>query len=88
MKLKVKADGHSIFLWVPTSVLKSRFVFNIIKSALKNNAKNANKAFEMPITRKTVLELYKLLKQCITDNGHFNLVEVESHDGEKVLIRV
>ena len=40
------------------------------------------------ITREQVLEMYKILKQCIKVNGHFNLVEVESHDGEKVLIRV
>ena len=88
MKLKIKADKHNIFLWLPTSLLKSRLVYNIIKCAIRNDAKKKDKPFEMPFDRQQQLQLYKALKQCIKDNGHFNLVEVESHDGERVLIRV
>ena len=40
------------------------------------------------ITRKQQLKLYNSLKQYIKDNGHFNLIEVESHNGEKVRLRV
>ena len=37
MKIRNKADGHNIRLWLPTSLLKSRVGYSIIKQALKNN---------------------------------------------------
>ena len=100
MKIRVKADGHNIRLWLPTSLLKSRLGYSIIKQAIKNNyernSKKAevpddavqNKEFEMPISRKQVLEMYQTLRRIIKEKGHFNLVEVHSAKGEHVLIRV
>lgn len=143
MKLRVKADGHNIRLWVPNSMLKSRFVYSIVKSAVtrqidkktkeaqpesgeqlvslpRNDAQleqeigsvtmqvedtalqtsqdkrsvmekkpaKQTKSFEMPITHKQIVELYKALNKCIKDNGHFNLLEVDAHDGTKVVIRL
>lgn len=160
MKIRVKADGHNINLWLPTSLLKSRLAYGIIKSSVKRNAKkqqkddqNSNAELnetatncievdqgdqiamrtenvganlqnaedtclqasdecnqavdnrqdveteqptqpqskpdgQFPITHKQVVALYKVLNKCIKANGHFNLVEVESHDGEKVIIRL
>lgn len=87
MKIRVKADGHNINLWLPNSLLKSRFVYGIIKSSVKRNAKNEEDN-QIPITHKQLVEMYNVIKQCVKANGHFNLVEVESHDGEKVLIRI
>ena len=40
------------------------------------------------ITREQVVEMYNIIKRCVKANGHFNLVEVNSHDGERVRIRV
>ena len=106
MKLRIKADGHNIFLWLPTSLLKSRFAYCIIQRAISDEIDKRTKAVAIEglseqreqvnkenkqlalFTRKQHLELYRALKQCIKNNGHFNLVEVHSHDGEKVLIRV
>ena len=106
MKLRIKADGHNIFLWVPTSLLKSRLAFSIIQRAISGEIDKRTKTVAIEdlreqrelvnkenkqlalFTRKQHLELYRALKQCIKDNGHFNLVEVHSHNGEKVLIRV
>ena len=100
MKIRIKADGHNIRLWLPTSILKSKFGYSIVKQALKNhyerNAKKEEpldtveerKDFEMPLSREQVVEMYKTLKRIINEKGHFNLVEVESAKGEKVLIRV
>ena len=49
---------------------------------------DADESSKTPVTREQVVEMYNVLKQCIKLNGHFNLVEVNTHDGEKVLIRV
>lgn len=91
MKIKVKADGHNINLWLPNSLLKSRLAYGFIERSAtrglqKEDTQSSNS--DLPITRKQLVALYKVLKQCIKANGHFNLVEVESHDGEKVLIRI
>lgn len=88
MKIKIKAEGHNISLWFPTSILKSRLAYYILKRALRDGAKKADKSFEMPITHKQVLMLYASLRQCIKANGHFNVVEVKTHDNDDVLIRI
>lgn len=44
--------------------------------------------FQMPLSRDQVKELYAILKRTIKTHGHFNLVEVESAEGERVVIRV
>ena len=70
-------------------MLKSRIGYNVVKQLFereKQNQLNANQ--DSCITREQVVEMYNVIKRCVKDNGHFNLVEVESHDGEKVLIRV
>ncbi|MCH5153153.1 MAG: hypothetical protein J1F68_04270 [Clostridiales bacterium] len=91
MKLRIKARGHNIYLWFPTSLLKSRIAYSIVKHAVsKEVEKRANTDEKQPIhiTRLQHLKLYRALKQCIKDNGHFNIIEVKTHDGEKVIIRV
>ena len=101
MKIRVKAQGHNFSLWLPNSILKSRIGYSIVKQALKNNYKKDDTKsqelpaveversdFEMPISRAQVKEWYATLRRIIKENGHFNLVEVESVKGEKVIIRV
>ena len=39
-------------------------------------------------TRAQMVEVYNVIKRYVKANGHFNLVEVDSHAGEKVRIRV
>ena len=120
MKIRIKADGHNIRLWLPTSILKTRIFYRVlthggekIVHGIRKNAKNdvqietiqlqSNNLPEqseinlsqesaqqetIQLTRKQQLELYRILKNIIKTRGHFNLVEVESATGEKVLIRV
>ena len=137
MKIRIKAEGHNIRLWLPTSILKSRVFYRVLThgvekithGVVKNaeNTENAtqeqteNSSFEVAVqiekspqsqsdnlpqskpnnlpelptqqetvqfTRKQQLEMYRILKQVIKTRGHFNLVEVESADGQRVLIRV
>ena len=107
MKIRIKDDEHDVRLWLPTSLLKSRIGYSIVKQALKNNHERSrakalheqdgsddnvvaaeNAEFNMPLSREQVKEMYAIIKRAIKANGHFNLVEVESADGEKVIIRV
>ena len=51
-------------------------------------AEQDQSAQTVSITHEQVVEMYKILKRYVKTCGHFNLVEVVSHDGEKVKIRV
>ena len=102
MRIFVKADGRRIAMWFPLSMLKTRIGYNVAKRALEGNSRrdtdeqhvspevqiHSTKATEPSLTRQQVVQMYKLLRQFIKQHGHFNLIEVDSHDGEKVLIRV
>ena len=104
MQIRIETDEHSIRLWLPTSMLKARVFYRILRHGAGKNAKNAEKAIKkqpsesLPepatqeqntaLTRKQQLELYRTLRAAIKANGHFNIVEIESADGDKVLIRV
>lgn len=45
-------------------------------------------AKDIALTREQMVQIYNILKQCVKVHGHFNIVEVDSHEGEKVVIRV
>ena len=81
MKIKVKpAEGKFTFrFWLPTSLLKSKF---ITKQIIKY-CKGVNLDFTMLMPK-----MYKSLKTYIKHNGHFILVDVVSSDGDKILIKV
>lgn len=80
MRIKVKpAEGRGINLWLPTSLLKSKFIVSIIKKNIDNKTK---------IYLDMIPQIYKSLKKYIKQNGHFILVDVDSSDGDKVLIKV
>lgn len=91
MKIHVKANGRRIDMWCPLGMLKTRIGYRVAKRALEGNSRrdtDEQPKSEHTLTRKQVVQMYKILKQCVKLHGHFNLVEVDSHDGEKVIIRV
>ena len=90
MKIRVKADGHNFALWLPTSLLKGRLGYSIVKHALQGNDDEGEQSRkrEVVVTRAQVKEMYAVLRRAIKERGHFNVVEVESAKGERVLIRV
>ena len=45
-------------------------------------------AQEIPLNREQMTEIYNVLKRYVKEHGHFNIIEVKSHEGEEVLIRV
>ena len=80
MKIYIKSnDGHNIKLWLPTSLLKSKFILNNIKKSGGTDIEPLMKL--IPI-------IYKTLKKYIKEHGHFTLVDVRSSDGDKVIIKV
>ena len=80
MKIHIKSnDGYGIKLWLPTSLLKSKFI-------LKNIKKYGGIDIE-PLMN-LLPKINKNLKTYIKKYGHFTLVDVRSSDGDKVIIKV
>ena len=92
MKIIIKAEGHNIRLWFPLSILKGSIAFSVAKSSLeKHTQKQQVKqqlSKEISLNREQMAQAYNILKQFVKTHGHFNLVEVDSRNGDKVLIRV
>lgn len=79
MRIKVisSEDKVRVNLLVPTSLIKSPIVINSIK-----------KYSGIEIDPKIFKNMYRVLKEYIKENGHFNLVEVNSKEGDYIKIRV
>ena len=79
MRIKVisKEEKVKINLVLPTSLIKSKIILNKIKEY---------SGVDLDIN--TFKNMYKVLKDYIKENGHFNLVEVITNDGEYIKIRV
>ena len=96
MKIVIKADGVRLRLHVPLSFVKSRIGYNAMKNALEGRYRKDEQLEqikqeldnERQLNREQMIEVYNILKRYVKANGHFNLIEVISHDGDKVLIRV
>jgi len=82
MTIKVlPKSGPHIRLWLPMGALKLRFVYRILD-------KKSQGSFDFKTLGHTMPKIIQGLKKYIRRNGHFNLVEVKSHDGDYVLIRL
>lgn len=64
---------------IPNSMLMNRFSFYIIQKAL-------NKEDKLTLSSKQIIDLMKELKNSVQYFGHYELVDIESHDGEKIKI--
>lgn len=79
MKLHIKAsEGFRLNLWLPTSLLKSKFVITHIKKHVAGIEPLMN----------TLPLVYKALEKHIKKNGHFVLIDIESSNGDKFFIKV
>lgn len=71
-----KVRYKKLVLWFPLSFLKFKFIWKKV-----NNE-------DMHIDLETLrINFYKSIKDYVKENGHFNILEVESK-GRKVVIRV
>lgn len=81
--IKSKKDGVRIRFRLPLVFMKTRLFLKIISSDKEKDEKYNNKERKAELKK-----AYKGVKKYIKENGHFNLVEVKSADGDIVLIRV
>ena len=79
MRIKVinKEEKVKINLVLPNSVIKSKIISSSIQKYVGDN-----------IPKDVMKKIYQVIKEYIKENGHFNLVEVDSKDGTYVKIRV
>lgn len=82
MKIIVKADGHNIRLRFPTALLCNRFVLHIVMNI---GQKYAPDVFET-LQKAQPERFIKIIRQIHKKYGLYQLVEVESADGEHVEI--
>ena len=77
-------------LILPNSLIKSRLFAKIIGKGLESRIEEGKTTVISPdyLTRERLKVFYKCLKTVIKKHGHFNLVEVSSPDGTKVIIRI
>lgn len=80
MKIIVKSKNKNIKLRLPLSLIKSKFIYKIV---LKNSKENTSILYFYNNRKK----IYKIIKDYLKNNGHFNLVEVEN-ENDKVIIRI
>lgn len=74
MKIQIIRDANTkLSFSLPTSLIKRRIVW---KRVLKNSF----------VDIKKIKKIYPKIKKYIKENGHFSLVEVQSHNGECVKI--
>lgn len=77
MRIKVinKEEKVKINLVLPNSVIKSKIIGSSIQKYVGDN-----------IPKDIMKKIYQVIKEYIKENGHFNLVEVDSKDGTYVKI--
>ncbi len=85
MKINIKVNEEDsrfkLNLWVPTSLIKSRFIWKQAGKAKGMTPELAQKI------QKAVSRAYSEIKEYIRANGHFTLVEADS-DGTHVKIMI
>lgn len=72
-------ENKNLRLTIPNWMLMNRLSFYFIQKAINNED-------EIPLTSKQIIDLMKELKNSVRYFGHYELVNIESHDGEKVKI--
>ena len=79
-------DGPKhLVLHLPLSFIKTKAA---ARAFLKKDNNEEVDEKEVLKLQKQIKEIYKTLKNIIKENGHFNLVETISKDGDNVLIRL
>jgi len=79
MKIKIEADGHRFTIPLPTGVVLNGITTKIISSELKKHS-------DIPLTEEQLKVLIKELKRAKKTFPKLPLVDVQTADGEKVLI--
>lgn len=83
MRIYVKSDDmkRHIIIAVPTSAIGWKWVWRMVN-------KNAKTDDAPAISEETAQKLAKAIKKYVRQNGHFDLVNIESADGDRVRVRI
>ncbi len=83
MRIYVKSEDMKlpIILAVPTSAIGWRWIWRLVN-------KHARPEDTPAISEETAEKLAGEIKKYVRKNGHFDLVNIESADGERVRIRI
>ena len=86
MKIRIRPSNSPfrLTLWFPLRFLKSRLAARAIAEAMKEDCS----AEEVRAVRIALSESYKFIKQYVKEHGHFYLVDIRSHEGDRVYVRV
>ena len=82
MKITVKSEDYNFTIPLPNFLISE----HIIAWALKQGKKYDPDMKEIPIHQ--IKALVKELKNSVKTFGHYELVHVESHDGDIVIIKL
>lgn len=82
MRISMKSGEQKlpIHIIIPTSVVGWRWVWRLVNHASSNY-------ISLP-TGDGARELAAFLKQYVRENGHFDLVNIQSANGDRILIRI
>lgn len=82
MKIMIYTDDKKINLWLPTSLMKCKFI--------QKKILNRNFGFGESIDeyKETYKKIYKSLKEFKHKNGSFYLVDIQTADNTKVKIKI
>ena len=80
--IKSKQSHKRLVLRFPLSFIKTQFAMKMFEEKGKNHIEDKKEL------KKNLNIVIKQIRTYIRENGHFNLVEVHSSDGENIIIRV
>ena len=82
MKIKIRSDEHKFTLWVPTGLLFSRATVYLFDKVGRKYAGDAMKNIPPEALNKIFAEFRRIKRK----HGHWELVDLESADGDIVKI--
>jgi hypothetical protein len=86
MKIHViSKDSHNIRLCLPTGLIFNRLTASIIREALREHLKTEE---GQELNTQAVMDLIFALKNWRRDHGPLTLIDVDSVNGDKVLITI
>ena len=87
MKILIKEQNKTrLSIWVPLFVLKSKILLKVLLRKIDKDEIKDEKIEKEMIKIGTIL--HKEIKKSIKIHGHINIVEIESKDGDAVVIKI
>lgn len=77
-------ENHKINLVIPNFLITNRLVISLIQKVIEKE--NEQQEIQHLINSQQITELLRSLKECVRAFGHFELVNIETAEGEIVKI--